>query len=78
MDINMPVMGGLESASCIIKHIEGLGKPKSDIMPFIVALTAANDSKEERNQCKQAGMQSFLIKPPALSDLKCVLAQVLG
>ena len=47
-------------------------------MPYIVALTAANDSKEERKHCEQAGMQSFLIKPPAAADLQRVLTQVFG
>jgi CheY-like chemotaxis protein len=54
MDIEMPVMNGLNAA----KEIRGTLKRN---MP-IVALTAY-DSAEEINKCREAGMTDHLIKP---------------
>ncbi len=55
MDINMPVMDGLE-ATCRIREIE------TDRRIPVVALTA-NALKEFEEQCIDAGMDDFLTKP---------------
>ncbi|MFK7810634.1 MAG: response regulator [Saprospiraceae bacterium] len=58
MDLQMPVMGGLESA----KRIR-----ETDSVP-IVALTA-NASKPEMNKCKEIGINDYLSKPFQPEDL---------
>ncbi len=54
MDIEMPVMNGLNAAREIRKTLK--------LQVPIVALTAY-DSVEEINKCKEAGMNDHLIKP---------------
>ncbi len=61
MDLQMPVMGGLEAARTIRTEL------KSNVP--IVALTAA-EIQEEREKCFAAGMNSYLAKPFGLDDLK--------
>lgn len=61
MDLQMPVMDGLTAASKI-KEAEG------DTAPVIVAFTA-NSMSEERDRCKQAGMDDFLSKPVRPNDI---------
>lgn len=55
MDMNMPVMGGIEAT----KHIRTT--PKLHKIP-IIALTAGA-TKEERIKCMQSGVTDFLAKP---------------
>ncbi len=55
MDLQMPVMGGLEAT----RQIRTL--PQAQDMP-IIALTA-NTYEEDRRHCKEAGMNDFVGKP---------------
>ncbi len=65
MDMQMPVMGGLEATKVIREEI------KSDIP--IVALTAAV-MEEDRKKADDAGMDGFLAKPVDIVKLKeCIL-----
>ena len=57
MDVQMPVMDGIEAT----KRIRSLHNDNLKNIP-IVALTAGI-SKEERENCKNAGMDDFLSKP---------------
>jgi len=68
MDVQMPVMDGLEAARLIRAESAGDG-------PYIVALTA-NAFKEDREECLRAGMNDYLPKPIQLALLKAVLTQV--
>lgn len=61
MDLQMPVMGGLE-ASKIIRNELNKKIP-------IVALTAA-EIQEERQRCFEAGMNDYLPKPFDIDELK--------
>jgi CheY-like chemotaxis protein len=54
MDLQMPFMDGLEATRIIRKHI-------NKKVP-IIALTA-NEVKQEKDRCVQAGMNDFLMKP---------------
>jgi len=61
MDLQMPVMGGLEATSLIRNELK-LTLP-------IVALTAA-EVQEERTKCLSAGMSDYLAKPFDVEQLK--------
>lgn len=69
MDVQMPVMNGLDAARAIRK---GDG-PNRDC--WIVALTA-NAMESDRQECLDAGMNDFLSKPLRKDDLVSVLARV--
>ena len=72
MDLQMPVMGGLEAAR-LIRESE-LGK---DIMLPIVALTA-NAQDSDRADCVRVGMNGFLSKPIDVAELYATLRRWLS
>lgn len=72
MDINMPVMGGLEATREIRKSLPA---PKNNIPIF--ALTAHAFSTEVQN-CKNAGMNEFISKPIKIKDLKSKIIRLLN
>lgn len=67
MDIQMPVMDGLQATREILSHL-------TDSPPIIVGVTAhALDSHQQ--ECLDAGMRFHLTKPIELNRLKEVLTQ---
>jgi CheY-like chemotaxis protein len=58
MDLHMPGMDGLEAARCI-RAIEA---DNEIVRTPIIALTA-NASAEDRQACRAAGMDGFVVKP---------------
>ena len=67
MDVQMPVMNGLEATGKIIaKH----GSPR----PQIVALTA-NATREDRTICLAAGMDDYMVKPRRRDRLATVIEE---
>jgi signal transduction histidine kinase/ActR/RegA family two-component response regulator len=68
MDVQMPVMDGLEAARRIRRWEQQAGRPR---LP-IVALTAGA-FEEDRKHCQAAGMDDFLTKPLDLEKLKAAL-----
>jgi len=66
MDLQMPVMDGLE-ASRIILH-----ECSAQTRPHIVAMTA-NVLDSDRAACREAGMDDFLGKPVLLTELHKLL-----
>ena len=66
MDVQMPVMDGLEAA----RRICAQWKPGD--RPYIVAMTA-NAMKEDRDICLAAGMDDYLSKPIRPDGIKAVL-----
>ena len=64
MDLQMPFMDGLEATRIIRKHL-------NNMVP-IIALTA-NEVKQEKNRCVQAGMNDFLMKPFDEKDLVSII-----
>jgi len=62
MDIQMPVMGGLE-ATRIIRQNNKFNK-------VLIVAMSAGVTLDEKNACKEAGMNGFVHKPTAFSALK--------
>jgi signal transduction histidine kinase/CheY-like chemotaxis protein len=73
MDLQMPVMGGIEATERI-RAWEAASQRQR--LP-IVALTA-NAFEEDRQRCLAAGMDDFLTKPIAISALPGILAKWLA
>ncbi|HEX4965987.1 MAG TPA: ATP-binding protein [Thermoanaerobaculia bacterium] len=68
MDLQMPVMDGLEATRRIRAEL-----PR-DRQPRIVAMTA-NVLREQREACLAAGMDDFVQKPVGLPELRAALAR---
>ena len=66
MDVQMPVMNGLEATQAIIE------KYPEDIRPFIIAITA-NAMPGDRERFLDAGMVDYLSKPIRFKDVQDVL-----
>jgi signal transduction histidine kinase len=65
MDIQMPVMDGLQAARYLIKKHNGK-------LPPIIAMTA-NVLSEDENECKLAGMSDFISKPFTIDRIESVI-----
>lgn len=65
MDLQMPVMGGIEAAKAIRDLEQRTGKARTPI----IAMTANPD----RESCLEAGMDDFLLKPILLAPLREML-----
>jgi CheY-like chemotaxis protein len=66
MDVQMPEMDGLETASAIRKRWASAEQPK------IIAITAYA-LKGDREKCLDAGMDDYISKPVKLEELQAVL-----
>jgi PAS domain S-box-containing protein len=64
MDIQMPEMNGLDATT----HIRAMDKRQ----PTIIAMTA-NNSEQDRMDCRQRGMDAFISKPFVLDQIKTCL-----
>lgn len=62
MDMQMPVMGGVEAA----KTIRGIARSDRDIPIF--AMTA-NTSDRDRRICREAGMNGYISKPVNMKEI---------
>ena len=69
MDLQMPVMGGIEATRRIREFESG-----SDVLLPIIALTA-NTLESDRSDCARAGMNGFLSKPIDVDQLYALLRQ---
>ena len=70
MDMQMPVMDGLE-ATRIIKKMASDG----DIGNVPIIALTANAMEGDRNRCLEAGMDDYLSKPVKKADLNIVIAK---
>lgn len=72
MDLQMPVLDGLEAAQRILERARQEGRTP----PLLVAVTA-NVFEEHREQCRKVGMDGFLTKPLSRAHLREVLEPLL-
>lgn len=68
MDVQMPIMDGLEATRIICNH------PTLTIRPRIVGMTA-NVMDEDRLECEEAGMDDFAPKPVTVDSLVATLSR---
>jgi CheY-like chemotaxis protein len=66
MDVNMPVLDGLEATREILRRMQPADAPT------VIALTAGV-LKEDQDRCAEAGMSDFLTKPLHLEELRATL-----
>ncbi len=71
MDVHMPVMDGLRATA----EIRALERQQSDGRRRTIYALTAGVLDEERERCRQAGMDGFLAKPLAREELLAVLAR---
>jgi len=70
LDVNMPVMGGLE----FLKRYGAMSLPT----PAPVIVVSTQGKEEERKQGLDAGAAAYLTKPFQPTDLQAIIAQILG
>jgi len=70
MDVQMPVMDGLEATRTIRSHEQETGR-----RVHICAMTA-NAMKEDVENCHQAGMDSYISKPVRERDINAVIRKI--
>jgi len=71
MDIQMPVMDGIEA----IKRIRALEKNKKTQIPILAV--SASVIKEEQEKCMHAGANTFICKPVVFEELLTVITATL-
>lgn len=69
MDIQMPEIDGLEATRSILQNCNGHIAP-----PVIIAMTA-NATKEDEQECLNAGMKDFISKPFTIEALKTTIGK---
>jgi signal transduction histidine kinase/CheY-like chemotaxis protein len=74
MDVQMPVLGGLEAASCIRERERVAG---GGVRIPIIALTA-NAMAGDRERCIGSGMDEYLTKPIQARELFAVMERVMA
>jgi CheY-like chemotaxis protein/HPt (histidine-containing phosphotransfer) domain-containing protein len=68
MDLQMPIMGGLEAA----REIRALQQQRGEAPSFLAAFSA-HDDEATRQQCKEAGFDVYLAKPASREEVLAVL-----
>ena len=72
MDMQMPIMDGLEATEMI-----RAGEKKTGRHVAIVAMTA-NAFEEDRQRCRQAGMDGYIAKPVSSKSIEMEIARVMA
>lgn len=73
MDIQTPVMDRLEAT----QHIREW-EQTHDVPPCVIVAFTASAFDEDRQRCKDVGMNDFLAKPVQMDELKRMLEKWLG
>ena len=74
MDLEMPEMDGLTATQTIHQEWVAQGERALRMCPWIVALTAYA-TQEDRERCREVGMNGYLTKPIRLPELERTLNQ---
>ncbi len=74
MDIQMPVMDGLEATRRIRSQEPGVGRHDEARRVPVIAMTA-HAMQGDREMCLQAGMDDYVTKPVSIKALAAVLAK---
>ena len=72
MDMQMPLMDGLEATRKIRQHEEGTSRH----LP-IIAITA-NAFEEDRRKCSEAGMDGYVVKPVSAQAIRDEVHRVMS
>jgi CheY-like chemotaxis protein len=72
MDVQMPVMDGLEATRKIRSRFSQFGPKSKKLEPIIIALTA-HALKGDKERCIEAGMNDYISKPVKLGDLRAII-----
>lgn len=73
MDVQMPVMDGIEATKRIRRWEADTGSAR---LPIVALTASAYD--DDRQRCLQAGMDDFLTKPVHIGELEAMLQKWLG
>ena len=68
MDLNMPIMNGLDASKSIMQH----ARSKAIRSPYIVILSAQDEPRQE-NEYKDIGIKEWLTKPVSMKKIKSIL-----
>ena len=71
MDIQMPVMDGVEASKAIRKY-----EDEEDISPVPIIALTANTGKDDRDTYLDAGMTDYMAKPIMIEDIRKKIAQL--
>jgi len=71
MDIQMPVMNGVEASKAIRKY-----ENKQNIAPVPIIALTANTGKNDRDEYLDAGMTDYMVKPIMIDDVRERIAQL--
>ncbi len=79
MDMQMPVMGGVEATEIIRSHeMRRSWVVSNDFRPVYIVAMTANVMASDRERCLQAGMNDYLAKPLRPEELFAALARAAG
>ena len=79
MDMQMPVMGGVEAAEAIrSREMRRSWVVSNEFHPVQIIAMTANVSASDRARCLDAGMNDYLTKPLRPDDLYAALARAMG
>ena len=79
MDMQMPVMGGVEAAEAIrSREMRRSWVVSNEFHPVQIIAMTANVSASDRARCLEAGMNDYLTKPLRPDDLYAALARAMG
>ncbi len=77
LDMQMPVMGGVEAAEAIrARELRRSWVVSREFQPIYIIAMSANAQGSDREQCLAAGMNDYVVKPLILDELHAALAKV--
>ena len=71
MDIQMPVMDGVDASKAIRKY-----EDKNNIAPVPIIVLTANTGENDRDSCLDAGMTDYMTKPIMIEEVRYRIAQL--